>query len=695
MSGYAWSRREWLSSMAVGGAAITKPDGFYYRDYSRCLPNYLTALARTAYEKRNRALALLTDTPAIHQRQIWARETLWKLIGRPLEKTPLNARTTGSFEREGYRLEKVVYESRPQLFVSANLYVPTAGKPPFPGVLFQMGHSGDGKAYASYQKCCQALARLGYVVLAFDPMGQGERIGYPDSTGADTRLSSIDEEHTLPGRQMLLLGESAARYQLWDAIRSLDHLAAHPLIDPTRLASLGQSGGATLTMLLGCVDERLAAAAVSSGNTENVAIANFNPPGATDDAEQDLVGGGPLGFDRWDLLYPLAPKPLLIEVSSHDFFGTYSPRYLEDGREEYTKLARVYELLGHPEHLAWRSTPLPHGLTYSLRLEIYNWFERWLKNSERRITEEPPVAPEPANLLWTGPTGSVVRDYNSLRPIDFIKQTAATVHPEGGSPFRTSVRNTAFRELAVTRFAGARVAAVEVNSAPAVWIPAWLFTPEKADARERTLLVLDSRGRNAGAHEDDLYHRLARAGQRVCAPDIRGMGDSRPEAGRGNPGYTISHESEEDFAWASLILGDSLLAQRIADILTLIQALKTANRPLALAARGRLSVPALFAFAASKDVSSLYLAGGLVSLRSVLETEIYSQPLSNFAWNLFRQTDLPLLAAQAAPRRIHLAGAVDASERPVAADELRRIYSSANVEISDGPGWDDRSLAGA
>jgi dienelactone hydrolase/pimeloyl-ACP methyl ester carboxylesterase len=695
MSDYTWSRREWLSSMAVGAAGITKLDGFYYRDYSRCLPNYLTALARAAYEKRNRALALLTDAPAIHRRQLWARETLWKLIGAQLEKTPLNARTIGAFEREGYRVEKVVYESRPQLFISANLYVPTVGKPPFPGVLFQMGHSANGKAYASYQKCCQGLARLGYMVLAFDPMGQGERIGYPDSSGSDTRLSSVDEEHTLPGRQMLLLGETATRYQLWDAIRSLDYLAAHPLVDPTRLASAGQSGGATLTMLLGCVDERLAAAAVSSGNTENVAIANFNPPGSTDDAEQDLVGSGPLGFDRWDLLYPVAPKPLLVEVSSHDFFGTYSPRYLEDGREEYAKLARVYELLGHPEHLAWRSTPLPHGLTYGLRLEIYNWFERWLKNSERRIAEEPPVAPEPANLLWTGPTGSVVRDYNSLRPIDLIKQTTAAIHPSGGTPFRVAPLRTAFRELAVTRFAGSRVAAVEVNSAPAVWIPAWLFTPEKSDTRESTLLVLDSRGRNAGAHEDDLYHRLARAGHRVCAADVRGMGDSRPETGRGNSAYTIPHESEEDFAWASLILGDSLLAQRVTDILALMQALKTANRPLALAARGRLSVPALFAFAASTDVASLYLAGGLASFRSVLETEIYSQPLSNFAWDLFRRTDLPLLVAQSAPRRIHLAGAVDASERPVAGDALRQIYSTENVTISELPNWDEHSLGAA
>ena len=81
-------------------------------------------------------------------------------------------------------------------------------------------------------------------------------------------------------------------------------------------------------------------------------------------------------------------------------------------------------MLGHPDHLDWRDTPLPHGLTYSLRLDIYNWFERWLKNSNRRIDEEPNVAPEAANTLWTGATGSVVREFSSLRPFDLIKQRA-------------------------------------------------------------------------------------------------------------------------------------------------------------------------------------------------------------------------------------------------------------------------------
>ena len=115
-------------------------------------------------------------------------------------------------QRAGYRIDKIVYESRPGFFVVANVYTPE-GDGPFPGVLFQLGHSRNGKAYDSYQRCCQGLVKLGYVVLAFDPMGQGERAYYPARDGM-TRLSSPDEEHSRPGRQMLLVGDSMTRFQL-------------------------------------------------------------------------------------------------------------------------------------------------------------------------------------------------------------------------------------------------------------------------------------------------------------------------------------------------------------------------------------------------------------------------------------------------------------------------------------------------
>ena len=106
-----------------------------YRDYSRCLPDYLRMLAERAYGLRNTEIARLTTASEIRERQRWVTRIFWELAGGMPERTPLNARTVGSFEREGYRLEKVVYESQPNFHVSANLYIPTRGRPPFPGVL--------------------------------------------------------------------------------------------------------------------------------------------------------------------------------------------------------------------------------------------------------------------------------------------------------------------------------------------------------------------------------------------------------------------------------------------------------------------------------------------------------------------------------------------------------------------------------
>src|SRR6516162_8620765 len=188
------TRREILALTATGAllkrsavAQTTDPRGLY-RDYARCLPDFLSDLAEAAYKLRNTEIARLTTSEAIRARQQWVRETFWKLVGGMTERSPLNPRTVGSFDRAGYRLEKVVYESQPGLHVAANLYIPTTDRPPYPGVLFQMGHSANGKASGAYQQCCQGLARHDYVVLAFDPMGQGERIYYPGSSPSRSRL---------------------------------------------------------------------------------------------------------------------------------------------------------------------------------------------------------------------------------------------------------------------------------------------------------------------------------------------------------------------------------------------------------------------------------------------------------------------------------------------------------------------------
>jgi len=557
------------ASVALARRAAWSQAGFpgvAYREYARGLPDYLRGVAARAYEARNREIAKLTSAEAIRARQQWARETFWKVAGGLPRRTPLNTRTVGAFERAGYRVEKLVYESVPNFHIAANLYIPTAGRPPFPGVLFQMGHTRNGKAGDTYQRCCQGLAKLGYLVLGFDPMGQGERVYYPDSSGQRSRLPSPDSEHTTPGRQMLLNGDTVTRMQVWDAVRSLDVLASHPLVDAQRLASTGQSGGATITMLLAAVDDRLAAAAVCSGNTENVACANFNPPGGTDDAEQNLIGTGPLGFDRWDLLYPLAPKPLLISVSDLDYFSTYSSQYIRNGWEEFRKLRAVYAALGAVDRLAWVDTPLPHGLAYDSRMQVYNWFARWLKHETAPVTEEPATAPEKDQVLWVSESGSMVRSFHSETPFTLNRARQVMVRPTplgeliGAERPRDGLKPVVLRRAA---WGAITVEALEVESAAGVWAPAWLYLPESGSGGTRAdhvagqgvrptrvLLLLEPAGRDIRWQEGGLYYTLAQRGYAVCAADVRGVGDLAPEVGRGAAEYARSHADEENYAWA-------------------------------------------------------------------------------------------------------------------------------------------------
>jgi dienelactone hydrolase len=658
------------------------------------LPDYLRDLARRAYENRNRQIAQLTTPEAIRRRQAWARETFWKLVGGMPERTPLNIRQTGALERSGYRLEKLIYESRPELHIPANLYLPKTGRPPYPGVLFQMGHSLNGKAYELYQKCCQGLAQLGFVVLAFDPMGQGERVYYPRADLSRTRLGSADDEHTVPGMQMLLTGDSSARFQVWDAIRSLDVLAAHPQVDAKHLASTGQSGGGTLTMLLMAVDDRLGAAAPLCPNTENIACDDYNPPGSTDDAEQNFPGGGPLGFDRWDTLYPFAPKPLMIAVSDKDFFGTYSPRYISNGWEEYQKLAAVYRTLGAQDGISWVSTPLPHGISFDLRMHTYNFLRRHLQGRTDLLSEEPPVAPEPEREIWASPSGNVVRSFKGATPFSLNRSRTETKRAKPLTELlgaKAGIGQVSI--LGRTRSVGIAVEALEISSDPGVWVPAWLFLPD-GDRRSPPILMLHPAGRNAEWGETALCQSLARRGQAVCAVDLRGIGDQAPEFPRGAQRHARPHVDEENYAWASLVLGQPLLAQRVRDVLATVNAVLShlGAKQIKVAARGALTVPALFAAAIDDRIAELHLAGGLISYRSIIEMEEYTHPFANFVPGILSHTDLPEIAASLAPRHVVLAGPVNAAGRP-ALEAAQRDYRGPHITVRNELQWDVESLS--
>jgi dienelactone hydrolase len=700
------NRRQWLSlgtGLSLQAWQETPPyPGAPYRNYAHCLPAYLRELALAAYKRRNDDIAKLTTPEAVAERRRWARQKFWSLVGGQPERSPLNPRTTGTFERPAYHVEKVVFESHPGFHVTANLYVPARARRPMPAVLVQMGHSHIGKAFPSYQRLSQGLAKLGFVVLGFDPMGQGERIYYPDSSGRRSRLGSVDEEHSTAGRQMILTGDTATRLQTWDAVRAIDYLYTLPYVDRARIGTTGQSGGATNSMLLIAVDDRVNAAALSSAITENYACAGFSAPGSTEDAEQNFLHAGPAGFDRWDLLYPFAAKPLLISVSDKDFFGTYSPQYIASGWEEYQKLKRVYGLLGKSDHIEWASTPLPHSLAYDSRLQIHNFFLRWFRTEAKPISEEPPTQPEPEETLLCTESGSTVKSLSSVTPHEMNRRRLSHIVPTPLERLLHLDRPPAetYQTLRRTVSRGVEIEALEIPSAPQVFLPAWLFLPRPARAVRPLLIVLDSSGRNTDWHEDELYQNLALQGFAVCVPDLRGLGDLMPEMGPGNPRHARSHNDEEAYAWAGLMLGKPMLGQRVTDILAVVRAAKAhpalQSRSIVLAAQGKLTVPAQCAAALNASLTRVFLAGGLISFRSVVETEKYGHAFSNFVPNLLEHTDLPEITAQCQAKKITLAGMLDGAGRRLTADQVRKVYEKTkNLEVLDQATWNLDSLSKA
>src|SRR4051812_13578997 len=206
---------------------------------------YLQAEAQEHFAARRKTVAELKTPADVQRRQKELRAAFLAALGGYPGKTPLHPRVVGKEARDGYRIERVIYESRPQHHVTAVLYLPE-GKPPFPGVLMPCGHSANGKAAEPYQRACILMAKNGLAVLCYDPIGQGEGIQLLNAQGKPA-IPGSTSEHTMVGVGALLVGQSTATYRIWDGIRSLDYLASRPEIDPMHLGCTGNSGGGTMT----------------------------------------------------------------------------------------------------------------------------------------------------------------------------------------------------------------------------------------------------------------------------------------------------------------------------------------------------------------------------------------------------------------------------------------------------------------
>ena len=198
-----------------------------FHNIRRMLPSYLNNIGFRMLGERKRRVEHLATIEDVNKRRSYVREQMLKDLGGFPDRTPLNARVVGVLERPGYRIEKVILESQPHFYVTANLYLPKTGHPPYPAILYPLGHERGGKTNPTWQQMLGSLATKGFVALAWDPVGEGERLQIFDEDLRESKVGNSTTEHTVVGTQCMLVGDHLARY----------HLGRHAC---SRLSSLAQ-----------------------------------------------------------------------------------------------------------------------------------------------------------------------------------------------------------------------------------------------------------------------------------------------------------------------------------------------------------------------------------------------------------------------------------------------------------------------
>ena len=282
------------------------------------LDQYLDGIAAQYEASRAAAVANIHTRAQAEARQAKVRSQILALIGGLPQPTPLHARFVGETQADGFRIRKLIFESQPDFFVTALLYVPigeaAGGKRA--AILITPGHGPSGKA--SDAAMAAIFARNGFIVLSYDPIGQGERLQYPDPAKPGASLAARPTgEHGEASLQPMLIGDTFARYEIWDAMRGVDYLASLPEVDPHRIGAVGCSGGGTVTALLSALDTRIAAIGTACYITSFDALL---PALGPQDAEQSTPRFISSGLDFPDWIELAAPRPYAVISTYSDMF---------------------------------------------------------------------------------------------------------------------------------------------------------------------------------------------------------------------------------------------------------------------------------------------------------------------------------------------------------------------------------------
>jgi hypothetical protein len=266
-------------------------------------------------------------------------------------RAPLKARTFGLWQGDGYRCEKVHFESLPGYRVTGNLFRPAAGPSRRgPGILCPHGHWADGRLHdrdplGSVIARCIQLARMGAVVFSYD------MVGYNDSCQVPHRDFQDDPAY----------GLSLMALQTWNSIRALDWLLERGDVDPRRIGITGASGGGTQTFALCAVDPRVAAAAP-------ICMISYQMQGGCICENAPLLR---LDATSVDIARLFAPKPL--------FMGSCTGDWTRDtATEEYPAMANVWALYEARDAVRHFQVDEDHNYNREMREHAYGFFNQVL-----------------------------------------------------------------------------------------------------------------------------------------------------------------------------------------------------------------------------------------------------------------------------------------------------------------------------
>lgn len=616
------------------------------------------------------------------KRQQETRQKLGAYLGEFPSRTPLNAKITGKLEREFYTVEKIVYESQAGYFVTANLYLPLNRSFPVPGVLLSCGHEHPAKAYPIYQETCIGLVSKGYAVLAYDPMGQGERSEYIDMSTGKNIIDLADDQHFYLFRPSYLVGQTIAGLMTWDGIRAIDYMLTRPEIDSEKIAVTGNSGGGMISLLIAAVDERVKVCAAG------------HPAGPE---ERTFLKGRDI-IER-DILSLIAPRPCRIIVGT----GT---REIERNKLRDDDLRLFNEGLGFAGRNDLILVEGAHNYEKPKRVAAYEWLNKWFDKEDEGV-EEPEMILEKPEDLWCTVHGNTIISLNgatghglNTRRLDNIYKPIENIHTlkekiaertgmdltsialltnrclnivEGsavkgskteGSVVKgnESIKNSIVESIEINEL---KVEKFTIESEEGILIPSLLINPSVSLSGNPLYLYVSDNGKPTVYDENLLPFKLAGEGNAVLCIDVRGTGETSPSpplvlnqftgCWAGGPNSNMVQLPHIYHGVNSTSIGRTMAGMRALDIIRAYHFVRSMDgfndSEVIVIGVGAGALWVLLAAVFEPGIGGVITLEGLVSFREIVQKQYYHPRYHTWIPGALYDFDIPDLVRAISPRK--------------------------------------------